>query len=194
MVDPPSHGGQHGAGPVAPGCIYFGFCPSSLVLTRAASASEMHWASMAMHYTASMPSMQAESDGKVKYSNNKKEYKCPCPEKVCNYPVFARVKCMVCALAIRMARMQNRSCPNVACPNLFQTTNSGPKNFFFCKPPMEVAISYTPQTTPFPTIITTQFHASSPHQNTLFCSFLVLTHPPPLGAAALLLCSGSLRY
>ena len=52
--------------PVSPGCIYFGFCPRSLVLTRAASASEMHWASMAMHYTASMPSMQAESDGKVK--------------------------------------------------------------------------------------------------------------------------------
>ena len=67
VVDPPSHGGQDGAGPRHPGCIYFGFCPSSLVLTRAASASEMHWASMAMHYTASLPSMQAESDGKVQY-------------------------------------------------------------------------------------------------------------------------------
>ena len=39
---------------------------------RAASANEMHWASTAMHYTASMPSMQAESDGKVKYDNKKK--------------------------------------------------------------------------------------------------------------------------
>ena len=75
---------------VAPGCIYFGFCPTSLVLTRAASASKMHWASMAMHYTASLPSMQAQSDGKVKCDNKKKEYKCPCPEKACNYPVFAR--------------------------------------------------------------------------------------------------------
>ena len=92
VVDTPSHGGQHGASPHLPRlCLYFGFCPSSLVLTRAACASEMHWASMAMHYTASMPSMQAESDGKVKYDNKKKEYKCPCPEKVCNYPVFARV-------------------------------------------------------------------------------------------------------
>ena len=34
--------------PAAPGCIYFGFCPRNLVLTRAASTSEMHWASMAM--------------------------------------------------------------------------------------------------------------------------------------------------
>ena len=25
----------------------------------------------------------------------KKEYKCPCPEKVCNYPAFARAKCIV---------------------------------------------------------------------------------------------------
>ena len=94
---------------VAPGCIYFGLCPSSLVLMRAASASEMHWASTAIHYTASMPSMQADWDGKVKYDNKKKEYKCPCPEKRCNYPVFARVKCIVCASAIRMARKQNRS-------------------------------------------------------------------------------------
>ena len=76
--------------PVAPGCIYFGFYPSTLVLTRAASASEMHWALMAMHYTASLPGMQAESDGKVKYDNKQEKYKCPCPEKVCNYPVFAR--------------------------------------------------------------------------------------------------------
>ena len=52
--------------PVVPGCIYFGICPSSLVLMRAASDGEMQWASMAMHYTASPPSMQAESDGKVK--------------------------------------------------------------------------------------------------------------------------------
>ena len=96
--------------PVAPGCIYFGFCPSSLVLTPAASASDMHWASMAMHYyTASLPGMQAESDGKVKCDSKKKEYKCPCPEKVCNYHVFARVTCIVRAPAIRMARTQNRS-------------------------------------------------------------------------------------
>ena len=61
--------------PVAPGCIYFGFCPSSLILTRGASAGEMHWASMAMHCTASLPSMQAESDGKVKWDSKKKEYK-----------------------------------------------------------------------------------------------------------------------
>ena len=96
--------------PVSPCCIYFGFCPSSLVLTRAGSAGEMHLASMAMHYTASLPSMQAGSDGKVKWDSKKKEYNCPCPEKVCNYPVFARVKCIVCASAIRMARAQNRSC------------------------------------------------------------------------------------
>ena len=51
--------------PVAPGRVYFEFCPSSLVVTRAPSAREMQWASMAMHYTASMPSMQAQSDGKV---------------------------------------------------------------------------------------------------------------------------------
>ena len=67
----------------------------------------MHWASMAMHYTASMPSMQAESDGKVKYDNKKKEYRCPCNEKVCNYPVSARVKCIVWASAIP-ARVRTR--------------------------------------------------------------------------------------
>ena len=92
--------------PVAPICIYFGFCPSSLVLTRATSANEMHWASMAMHHTASLPSMQDESDGKVKWNSKKKEYKCPCSEKVCNDPAFARVKCIVCASAIRMAGSQ----------------------------------------------------------------------------------------
>ena len=37
---------------IAPACMYFGLCPSSLVLTRAASKFEMHWASMLMHYTA----------------------------------------------------------------------------------------------------------------------------------------------
>ena len=95
--------------PVAPSCIYFGFYSSSLVLTRGANASEMHWASMAMHYTASMPGMQVESDGKVKYDDKKKEYKCPCMEKVCNYPVFARIKCIVCASAIRMAGTQKTS-------------------------------------------------------------------------------------
>ena len=83
--------------PVAPGCVYFGFCPSNLVLTRAPSAREIQWASMAMHYTASLPSMQAESDGKLKWNVKKKEYMCPCNEKVCNYPVFPCVKCMVCA-------------------------------------------------------------------------------------------------
>ena len=61
---------------------------------------------MVMHYTASTPSMQAESDGKLKYDNKKKEYRCPCPEKVCNYPVFARIKCIVRASAIRMTRTQ----------------------------------------------------------------------------------------
>ena len=55
------------------------------------------------------PSMQAESDGKVTYDNKKKEYKCPCPEKVCKYPVVARVKCIIYASAIHMARTQNRS-------------------------------------------------------------------------------------
>ena len=64
---------------------------------------------MAMHYTASTPRMQAESDGKGKYDDKKKEYKCPFPERVCNYPVFARVKCIVGTSAIRMARTQNRS-------------------------------------------------------------------------------------
>ena len=63
--------------PVASGCVYFGFCPSSLVLGRAPSAREMQWASMAMHYTASMPSMQAESDGKVKWHTKRKEHTCP---------------------------------------------------------------------------------------------------------------------
>ena len=62
-----------------------------------------------MHYTASLPSMQAESDGKVRYDNKKKEYKCPCTEKVCNYLVFARVKGIIYASAIHMARTQNRS-------------------------------------------------------------------------------------
>ena len=95
--------------PVAPGCVYFGFCPSSLILTPAPSAREMQWASMAMHNTASMPGMQAESDGKVKWDSKKKKYKCPCNEKVCNYPVFAHVKCIVCASAIRMTRTQNGS-------------------------------------------------------------------------------------
>ena len=95
--------------PVAPGCVFFGFCPSSLVLTRAPSAREMQWASMAMHYTASMPSMQAEADGKVKWNGKKKEYMCPCNEKVCKYPVFACVKCIVCASVIRTTRTQNRS-------------------------------------------------------------------------------------
>ena len=75
--------------PVAPGCVHLGFCPSSLVVSRAPSAREMQWVSMAMHYTASMPSMQAKADGKVKWNGKKKEYVCPCNEKVCNYPVFA---------------------------------------------------------------------------------------------------------
>ena len=95
--------------PVAPGCVYFGFRPSSLVLTRPTSACEMQWASMAMHYTASMPSMQPESDGKVKWDSKKKEYKCTCNEKVCNYPVFARLRCIVCASALRTTRTQNGS-------------------------------------------------------------------------------------
>ena len=64
---------------------------------------------MAMLYTASMPSMQAESDGKVKWESKKTEYKCPCDDKVRNYPVFARVKCIVCASGIRMTRTQNGS-------------------------------------------------------------------------------------
>ena len=93
--------------PVAHACIYFGFCPKSLVLTRAASAG-IRWASMAMHCTASLPIMQAESDGVVKNDNKKKEYKCQCNEKVCHYPVFARVKCINYATAIHMARTQNR--------------------------------------------------------------------------------------
>ena len=93
--------------PAAPGCFCFGFCLSSLVLTRAPSAREMQWATMVMHYTASMPSMQAESDDKVKSNGEKTEYMCPCNKKVCNYPVFARVKCIVCASAIRMTRTQN---------------------------------------------------------------------------------------
>ena len=84
--------------PVAPSCVYFGFV-----------AREMQWASMAMHYTASMPSMQSESDGKVKWDTTKKEYKCPCNEKVYNYPVFARVKFIVCASAMGMTRTQNGS-------------------------------------------------------------------------------------
>ena len=40
--------------PVAPGCVCFGFSPSSLVITRAHGAEEMQWASMALHCTASM--------------------------------------------------------------------------------------------------------------------------------------------
>ena len=95
--------------PVAPGCVYFGFCPSSLVLTRAPSAREMQWASMAMRYTASMPSMQAEADGKVKWNRKKKQYMCPCNEKVCSYPVFACVQCIVCSSVIRTTRTQNGS-------------------------------------------------------------------------------------
>ena len=95
--------------PVAAGCVYFGFCPSSLVLTRARSAREMQWASMVIHYTASMPSMQAEADDKVKWNGKKKEYMCPCNEKVCNCPVFACVKCIVCASVLHMTRTQNRS-------------------------------------------------------------------------------------
>ena len=53
--------------------------------------------------------MQAEFDGKVKWDSTKKEYKCPCIEKVYNYPVFARVKFIVCASAMRMTRTQNGS-------------------------------------------------------------------------------------
>ena len=100
-----------GAGPRRPRLRLRWVLSQQLVRRRAASASEMHWASMAMQYTATMPSMQAESDGKVKYDNKKKEYKCPCPdpEKVCNYSVFVRVKCIVCASAIRMTRTQNGS-------------------------------------------------------------------------------------
>ena len=78
--------------PIAPGCVYIGFCPSTLVLTRAPSAREIPWASMAMHYTASMPSMQAESHRKVKWNGKKKEYMCPCNGNVCNYHVFACIK------------------------------------------------------------------------------------------------------
>ena len=85
LVDPPSHvrmADNMVRVPVAPGCVCFGFCPSNLVLTNAPSAREMQWASMAMHYTASMPSMQAGSDGKVKWDGKKKEYKCPCNPRV----------------------------------------------------------------------------------------------------------------
>ena len=64
---------------------------------------------MAKHYTAPMSIMQAESNGKVNWKGKKKEYMCPCNEKVCKYPVFARVKCIVCASAIRMTRTQNGS-------------------------------------------------------------------------------------
>ena len=39
--------------------------------------------------------MQAEADGKVKWDSKKKEYKCPCAEKVCNHPVLARVKWVI---------------------------------------------------------------------------------------------------
>ena len=81
------------------------FCASSLVLRRADLANEMQWDSMAMHYTAFLHSMGAESDGKVKCDSKRKEYKSPCPERVCNY----RVKCIVCASAIRMARTRNSS-------------------------------------------------------------------------------------
>ena len=62
---PPAMAGNMVRVPFASGCVYFGFCPSSLVLTRAPSAGAIQWASMAMHYTASMPSMQAKSNGKV---------------------------------------------------------------------------------------------------------------------------------
>ena len=47
--------------PVAPGYIYFGLWPISLVLTRAAFTNEMLWASMAMHYTVSLPIMAKPS-------------------------------------------------------------------------------------------------------------------------------------
>ena len=46
---------------------------------------------MAMHYTASLPSMQAEWDGKVKWDSKKKEYRCPCPEKVLNGDALYRL-------------------------------------------------------------------------------------------------------
>ena len=94
--------------PVAPDCVIFGFCRSSLDITRATSARAMHWASMAMHYTAPIPSMQAEFTGKVKYDKKRKEYKCPCNKKVWIYPSFARVKCIACTSAIHMKRKQNR--------------------------------------------------------------------------------------
>ena len=82
------------------------FVPAALVITRVARASEMHWASMGMQYTASLPNMQAKLDGTVKRDNKKKEYKCPCPGKVCNYPVVVCVKCIIYASAIRMAGTQ----------------------------------------------------------------------------------------
>ena len=97
---PPPMGDKMVRVSVPSGRIYFWFCASSLVLRRADSANEMHWASITMHYTASLPSMRAESDGKVKWDSKRKEYKRPCPEKVCNYGV----KCIVCASAIPMAR------------------------------------------------------------------------------------------
>ena len=106
---PPSMAGKMVPVPVAPGCVYFGFSPSSLSLTHATSASEMQWASMAMHYTSSLPIIQADSDGVVKYDNKKQQYKCTCNEKVRNYPVFARVRCIIYASAIRMARTQHTS-------------------------------------------------------------------------------------
>ena len=45
--------------PVAPGCIFFWFYPSSLVLTRAAIAREMHWASL--HWALYRPNARHES-------------------------------------------------------------------------------------------------------------------------------------
>ena len=56
--------------PSPPAASTLGFVPAASS-SRAASASEMHWSSMAIHYTASLPSMQAESDGKVKWDNKK---------------------------------------------------------------------------------------------------------------------------
>ena len=61
---------------------------------------------MAMHHTASLPSMQAQSHGRVKCDNKKKEYQCSRPEKVCDYPGFARVKWIFYASALRMARAE----------------------------------------------------------------------------------------
>ena len=135
VVYPPAMADSMLRVPVAPGCIYFGFRPSSLVLTRAASASEMHWASMAMHYTASLPSMQAESEGKVKWDGKKKEYKCPCPQKVCNYPVFARVRCIVCASAIYYYTPLPLNLANNKQQQATTSNNTSPCRFGHCSVP-----------------------------------------------------------